>query len=550
LSGDKFERACAAERPHQFPVSIVGGHPVSALELVHPNPPAVSAEPGLEDEDPPAATNRFARRSPLLIGLLASFEAQKVGYSCWKSSLRATRGMTGAADLDLLVARPDRQKATELLLAFGFKQWPDASGCDHPAIASFLGWDEITGLIHHVHVQFKIVFGHSLLKNFRLPVEDQFIARSVLHPTEPLRVLHPVDEALLLVVRTQIESRWLDPIALRHRQELRQKAADDFAALTSIVEPAAVRERAAQLFSPGLADKIADQLNLSSGEFWRRRIGGQIARELSIYRMYSGAEAFLRMLARDALWAVSAINRRYLRWPRPRRRRAPGSGVIVSIVGLDGSGKSTLVREVRRWLGAEIDIMPCYFGTGDGEPSLFFRPFKAASRWVARVVRTRPKGSSHGVVSDQPPGLGYSILFAVWAVAAAIEKRQKILATQRGAGRGLVVVTDRYPQNEIPEFNDGPLLHRLLRCPAGLRRFEASVYEMAQRAAPDLVIKLQVGRSTVVQREPQMVKSIIDQRIAWLNELTFASNRVVSIDASRPLEEVHRKAKRAIWNIL
>ena len=309
MSGDKFERACAAERPHQFPVSIVGGHPVSALELVHPNPPAVSVEPGLEDEDPAAATNPFARRSPLLIGLLASFEAQKVGYSCWKSSLRATRGMTGASDLDLLVARPDRQKATELLLAFGFKQWPDASGCDHPAIASFLGWDEITGLIHHVHIQFKIVFGHSLLKNFRLPVEDQFIARSVLHPTEPLRFLHPVDEALLLVVRTQIESRWLDPIALRHRQELRQKAANDFAALTSIVEPAAVRERAAQLFSPGLADKIADQLNLSSGEFLRRRIGGQIARELSIYRMYSGAEAFLRMLARDALWAIDSNSR-------------------------------------------------------------------------------------------------------------------------------------------------------------------------------------------------------------------------------------------------
>ncbi len=54
----------------------------------------------------------------------------------------------------------------------------------------------------------------------------------------------------------------------------------------------------------------------------------------------------------------------------------------------------------------------------------------------------------------------------------------------------------------------------------------------------------------MVKREPQMVKSIIDQRIAWLNELTFASNQVVSIDASRPLEEVHRKAKREIWSIL
>jgi len=528
----------------------VGGELATALELVHHDPPAASVEFGLEDDDSSHAKNGFARRSPLLISLLDSFESQKVGYCCWKSSLRAPRGMTGASDLDLLIARPDRQKATELLLAFGFKQWPDASGCDHPAIANFLGWDESTGLIHHVHIQFKLVFGHSLLKSFRLPAEDQFIARSVRHPTEPLRVLHPVDEALLLVVRTQIESRWLDPIALRHRANLWQKAAGDLAALASIVERADIRERAAQLFSPRLANEIADQLNLSAGEFRRRRLRGRIARELSIYRMYGGAGAFLRILARDTLWAVRAINRRYLRWPHAWRRRAPGSGIVISIVGLDGSGKSTLVREVNRWLGAEVDIMPCYFGTGDGEPSLFFRPFKAVSRWVARVVRTRPKGASHGVVSDRPPGLAYSVLFAVWAVVVAIEKRQKILATQRGAGRGLVVVTDRYPQNEIQEFNDGPLLHRLLRCPAWLRRFEASVYEMAQRARPDLLIKLQVGRETVVQREPQMVKSIIDQRIAWLNELTFSSTRVVSIAATRALEEVHRHAKREIWSIL
>jgi hypothetical protein len=523
---------------------------VSALELVQRAPPAMSVEPGLEDDRSFAAESGFAKRSPLLTGLLASFEAQKVGYCCWKSSLRAPRGMTGDSDLDLLIARPDRQKAIELLLTFGFKQWPDVSGCDHPATASFLGWDETTGLIHHVHIQFKIVFGHSLLKTFRLPAEHQFIARSVRHTTEPLRVLHPVDEALLLVVRTQIESRWLDPIALRHRKKLRQKAANDLAALASIVERADVRERAAQLFSPGLADEIADQLNLSGREFWRRRISGRIARELSAYRMYHGAEAVLRMVARDTLWAVRAINRRYFRWPHPWRRRAPGSGVVISIVGLDGSGKSTLSREVCRWLGAEVDVMPCYFGTGDGEPSLFFRPFKAVSRLVARVVRTRPKGASHGVVSDRPPGLGYSVLFAVWATAVAIEKRQKILATQRGACRGLVVVTDRYPQNEIPGFNDGPLLQRLPRCPTALKRFEASVYEMARRAPPDLVIKLQVGRETVVQREPQMVKSIIDQRIAWLDELAFSSTRVAAIDATRPLEEVHRKAKREIWSIL
>jgi hypothetical protein len=322
------------------------------------------------------------------------------------------------------------------------------------------------------------------------------------------------------------------------------------AALASIVESATVRERAAQFFSPALADAIAEQLDLSDAEFWRPRVKGRIARELSPYRIYGGAEVFVRMLACDALWAARAINKRYLRWPRSWGRRAPGGGVVISVVGLDGSGKSTLVREVHRWLGAEVDVMARYFGTGDGEPSLFFRPFKAVSRWVARLVRTRPKGASHGVVSDRPPGLGYSVLFAVWAIAAAIEKWQKIVATQRAVRRGFIVVTDRYPQNEIPGFNDGPMLRRLPRCPAWLCRFEASIYELARRAPPDLVIKLQVGPDTVVQREPQMVKSVIEQRIAWLNELTFSSTHVVSIDATRTLQEVHWKAKHEIWSIL
>ena len=297
---------------------------MSALELTYPDPSAVSVEPGLGDNYPPPADDSLNRRSPLLIGLLALFEAHRVRYCCWKSGRRASRGITGASDLDLLIDRPDRQRATELLLALGFKQWPDAPGCDHPAIVSFIGYEETTGVIHHVHVQFKLVFGHSLLKNFRLPAEDRLIAHSVRHPNAPLRVLHPADEALLLVVRTQIESRWLDPIAVRQRKKLRQKAADDLAALASTVEPASVRERAAEFFSPGLADAIAEQLNLNGKEFWRPRIRGRIARELSAYRMYGGAEAFVRTLARDALWTARAINKRYLRWPRPWRRRAPG----------------------------------------------------------------------------------------------------------------------------------------------------------------------------------------------------------------------------------
>src|ERR1700730_310029 len=98
----------------------------------------------------------------------------------------------------------------------------------------------------------------------------------------------------------------------------------------------------------------------------------------------------------------------------------------------------------------------------------------------------------------------YSALLMVWAAVVAREKRGKLLAAYRGASRGLVVVTGRYPQNEITGFNDGPLPTRLARAPSWLRRWEASACALAQRRPPDLVIKLIVTSETIAKREPDM----------------------------------------------
>jgi hypothetical protein len=139
---------------------------------------------------------------------------------------------------------------------------------------------------------------------------------------------------------------------------------------------------------------------------------------------------------------------------------------VIAIVGVDGSGKTTVAAAIRAWLGSEVDVVPIYFGTGEGRPSALLRPFKTMVPLVRRIIRHKPKGASHGNVSDRPPSLLYGLLMTVWATVVACEKRNKLLAARRGAQRGLMVVTDRYPQNEIAAFNDGPLLTRLTGVPA------------------------------------------------------------------------------------
>jgi hypothetical protein len=208
------------------------------------------------------------------------------------------------------------------------------------------------------------------------------------------------------------------------------------------------------------------------------------------------------------------------------------------------------VAAIQAWLASEVDVMPVYFGTGHGRPSLLLLPFKMMVPVITPLLGTKPRGASHGRISDRAPGPLYSVLMMVWAAAVAAEKRSKLRAAHRGASRGLVVVADRYPQNEDVGYSDGPLLPRLTHAPRWLRRFEAHAYTLAGRLPPDLVLKLEVTPETAARREPDMDPAAIRQRIEAARRLAFPGACIVRVDAERPLEEVIRSIKREIWSLL
>ncbi len=487
---------------------------------------------------------------PLLLALLEGFHGDDIGYCYWKSGRRVEAALSGESDLDLLVARSDLHRAHAVLLATGFKEFPCVAHRDHPAITSFLGYDEPTGQIVHVHVHFRLVVGEKLLKLYRLAWEDTLLARAVPHRRLPIRVLDPASEALLLVVRACLELRRTDPVALRHWNATRQKFELDREALARQIDPEALRARAGEVFPAELADLVTDAI--VSGRLFEHRGGlrRRLRMALAERRAYNAVEGHFRSLARAALWAAGGLNSRFLHAPRPWSRRVPGGGCVISVLGVDGSGKSTAVRSIRSWLGAEMDVVPVYFGTGDGRPSLLLLPFKGLSQLIARCMKTKPRGSSHGKVSDRDPGPVYSVLMMGWAALVASEKRSKLRAAHRGAARGLVVVTDRYPQNVDPTYSDGPLLHRLKWAPGWLRRFEARSYELAARLPPDLVIKLEVEPAILARREPDMSAEVIHQRIEAFRRLEFPGARTVSINAQQPLADVLSGIKREVWRIL
>jgi hypothetical protein len=482
--------------------------------------------------------------------LIDGFARAHVAWCYWKSTRRAAAALAGKTDLDILVAAASQHDARRVLLECGFRMFAPVADRADPSVECYLCHDEPSGQIAHVDLHTRLTLGGSLLKTHRLPWEKSLIRRAAPLGGMKLPVLDPASEAVLLVVRACLELRRSDPVVARNWVATTTKFALDRALLAARVDPETVRARAAELLDEKIATPLAEALFdprplQNQGELRRR-----LRRTLARFRTYSTVEGFVRSAWRGCSAAAGALNRRGLYWPRPWNRRVPGGGIIIAVMAVDGAGKSTLVRGICAWLGQEVDVLPLYFGTGDGRPSWFLAPLKLLVPMVSRLFPRKPKGSSHGVVTDCAPGLAYGVLLACWATVVAVEKRMKLRAAHRAASRGMVVITDRFPQDEILDFNDGPLLPRLTHVPGWLRAFEASAYALARELRPDLVIKLVASPELIASREPTMDPDVIRARTAAVRRLTLGGAPIKAIPASLPAADVLRAAKIDIWRAL
>jgi thymidylate kinase len=115
----------------------------------------------------------------------------------------------------------------------------------------------------------------------------------------------------------------------------------------------------------------------------------------------------------------------------------------------------------------------------------------------------------------------------------------------------VVVLCDRYPQSQLPRFNEGTLHdhwrhHRswLLRLAA---RKEYDAIRYAESDPPDLVVRLHVRPELASQRRPEVPAELLRERAEMVDKLRYqAPTRVVDVDAGQPLEQVLLQVKQAI----
>lgn len=494
--------------------------------------------------------------------LFARLHEAELAYCHWKSNEHLRAALDGLTDLDILIDRHRPADLQRILADCGFSRFAVPPLRTYPAIEDYLACDHDSGRIVHVHLHYQLTLGERHLKGYRLPWDAHLLATRTLDPEHGVFVADPAIELLLLLVRAGLKHRFRDRLrAVRARTRDSNDFDRELSWLRERVDDAMLCKLAKTQLGPATVEPLRRFLAEPSSAGRKSLFAAAVRRASRSHRTYGRIGAALRAWGRELLWIADAVNRRYLHRPTPLRRISPRGGTVVVILGSDGAGKSTLAKILVTWLGVKLDVLPIYFGSGDGPAAYYRLPLRLAHRLLRNVLapngRSRPQQVREGANTGDGGGRASvrSIGRFFWALALSLEKRGKLRHMVRARNRGMFVICDRFPQASIAGFNDGPLLanwrgHNWTLCRM-IAAWEAGPYEESRLEAPDLVIKLMVSPEVALQRRPEMSHAEVLRRNNAVRSLCFPqTTNVEEVNGDLPADEVARRVKRLVWNAI
>lgn len=508
----------------------------------------LAATPPNKKETAPVAT------LPLISGLLDVLHKQELRYCHWKSNEHLDASMTGDTDLDVLFDVKQKAKLVRHLETLGFKKFDSIREKQYKDIEDYIGLDLASGKVVHLHAHFRMTMGETYLKGYQLDLEEKILKSRVYDETFGIYTSDPAFELILLYLREALKLRHRE-IAKMHllkRTTYSENVLKEFRWLKGKTTNTRIEEILRDIFK-----NYRPIYNLVTGPFNRKelqKLAVLIKEEFKKNRLYSPIAALVTRWYREATVILSRRLSRLLNRPILSQRINPRGGITIAVVGADGSGKSTVTADLQNTFRTKLDVYRVYLGRGDGKIS-WGRKLLLGARKLAgpEQKKAMPETGKNGTPKKEK-SLTANIYKCIEALLVAREKNQNLKRMQKAKDKGMLVICDRFPQNQIMGYNDGPLLNHLKdsKNPVfrAIANMEEKVYARAENTPPDVLIKLIAEAEIVEARKPGETSiPMLEAKIAGIKALKFKPGcHVVTIDASQPLETVLTTVKKEIWN--
>ena len=492
-----------------------------------------------------------ARILPVLRPIFDALDRAGVRYCHWKSNRNLASALRGETDLDLLVHRGDAARFRSIVERAGFRP-TTTSG--YPSIANYYGLDEESGKLIDLHVYYRVVTG-ATIKNYHLPVESMLLD-GARRTEDGVYLPARSAELVLFVIRKTLDYAVLSE-ALRPRQW--RANAEELEWLSEGVsgeEVAALLREHLPTIDVALFQRLRDAIRSETPTVRRFLLGRALASRL---RPHLRCRAPLALVLR-----TRHLGKTVWRTLRRERRAATllSGGAVVGVVGSDASGKSTLVREVSRWLGEFLSVATVHGGKPPPTPvTLAPRALLPLLRRLVpryRLSRLEADAEEGNAKLEMMPRGRLFILYALRAVMLGYERKRLLVRAHRKAAGGTLVIADRYPTRQ-PGVPEGPALHFLLEDAHPLYRWLARMEERVYRAIPlpDLILSLNVPLEVAVQRNLTRAKpggpepiEYLRRRHAQCSKLDFPGVPLHRIPTDGSLDDTLRSVKTIVWRTL
>lgn len=217
---------------------------------------------------------------------------------------------------------------------------------------------------------------------------------------------------------------------------------------------------------------------------------------------------------------------------------------VIAVIGSDGSGKSTvcehLISVVEKYGAAER----VHLGKQAGNVGRAVVKMPLMGKSLNKSIeRNKVK------TAKKLPGPIPALVITAFVARRLLRFRHMLTCRQHG----LIVLTDRYPQDQIPGAYDGTVFPPNVegsRFVSWLANLERRAFHWMASYKPDLVIKLNVDLDVACECKPDHKRESLARKIAITPQLTFGGAQLIDIDANQPLEQVLVDAENAIKDFM
>ncbi|MFK8257632.1 hypothetical protein ACFL9S_07585 [Erwinia sp. AnSW2-5] len=228
----------------------------------------------------------------------------------------------------------------------------------------------------------------------------------------------------------------------------------------------------------------------------------------------------------------------------PRSRIIPG---LIAVVGCDGTGKSTLSADLVEILNQYRVTERRYLGLVSGEDGERIKRLPFIGVWLERYLAARSSKTQN--MRTRSPAWWVAFIMYGFSLRRSVKLRR----VRHLAQRGVLVISDRYPQAEISGFHyDGPGIG-VERVPDGfltrLAKRENRLYQQMALYRPELVIRLGVDIDTAFSRKPDHDYDELRDKISVMEKINYNDAKIIELDSRAPYGEVLDKALDAVFSV-